>query len=71
MPEQELKAQKNSQRPHLRNRKGWKGFVWGYKDWIKATEDEGRWDLVSWGENGKKSGAKSVEKVGNKTVYRW
>ena len=63
------RAQKSSQRPILRNRKGWKGFVWGYKDWIRATEDEGRWDAVSWGEDGKKSGAKSIRKEDNKIVY--
>lgn len=68
---QDEQAQKRSQRPTLRNRKGWKGFVWGYHDWVKATTDEGRWDLVSWGKSGEKSGAKSVEKIGNKTVYKY
>jgi hypothetical protein len=43
--------------------------VWGYNDWIKATEEEGRWDLIDWGSKGKKSGAKSVETKGVKTIY--
>lgn len=68
---QEQEASKRSQRPVLRNRKGWKGFVWGYKDWVKATTDEGRWDLVNWGENGKRSGAKSVRREGTKTIYQY
>lgn len=66
------RAQKNSQRLKLYKRKGWKGFVHGYKDWIKATEDEGRWDEVNWGENGDKSGAKAIESDGlGKTVYHY
>lgn len=64
-------AQKSSQRPTLRRRKGWKGFVWGYPDWVRATTDEGRWDNIDWGKDGKKSGAKAVEKDGNKTTYRY
>ena len=66
---QDALQQKNSQRASLRNRKGWKGFVWGYHDWIKATEDEGRWDNIEWGKDGRQSGAKSVKTVGHKTVY--
>ena len=66
----ELKHQKNNQRPMLRGRKGWKGFVWGYPKWVKACE-EGRWDAVEWGKDGDKSGAKSIEKVGNKTIYKY
>ena len=68
---QNEKQQKNSQRPILRNRKGWKGFVWGYKDWLKATEDEGRWDAIEWGKGGKVSGAKKIEKVGEKRIYTY
>jgi len=68
---QDEKQQKQSQRPILRNRKGWKGFVWGYKDWIHATEDEGRWDTVKWGQDGKLSGAKKVERVGTKLIYKY
>ena len=73
--ENDRDAKKLSQRgPGLRRRKGWKGFVWGYKDWIKAAEEEGRWDAVSWGKNGDKSGAKSMErddKHPNKIIYRY
>lgn len=54
----------------LSRRKGWKGFVWGYKDWVKACE-EGRWDEVDWNEDPKKSGAKEVETNGMTTVYRF
>lgn len=67
----DAQAQKSSQKATLRRRKGWKGFVWGYADWLRATEDEGRWDIVDWGKDGEESGAKSVEKVGNKTVYKY
>jgi hypothetical protein len=59
------------QRLSLYKRKGWKGFVWGYKDWVKACEEEGRWDAVAWGKDGEKSGAKEIEKEGNLTVYRY
>jgi len=45
--------------------------VWGYNDWIKAVEGEGRWDAVNWGKDGKKSGAKSVMKSDNKLVYKY
>ena len=68
---QDRQAQKNSQRPKLRNRKGWKGFVWGYKDWVRATTDEGRWDAIEWGEDGEKSGSKSVSRSGNKIIYTY
>lgn len=65
----EARPQKNSQRATLRKRKGWYGFVHGYKDWLKAVEEGGRWDLVDWGKDGIKSGAKKVEKHGNKIIY--
>lgn len=68
---EDAQAQKNSQRATLRRRKGWKGFVWGYKDWVKAVDTEGRWDLVDWGEDGEKSGARSIERTGNKLVYKY
>jgi hypothetical protein len=55
----------------LYKRKGWKGFVHGYQDWIRATEDEGRWDAVEWGEDGDKSGAKEIEREGALTIYRY
>ena len=59
------------QRLSLYKRKGWKGFVWGYKDWIKATEEDGRWDAVEWNEDPEKAGAKEVETNGIVTVYRF
>jgi hypothetical protein len=69
--EHEIQApQKRATRPLLRNRKGWKGFVWGYKDWLKATIDEGRWDMIRWGKP-EESGAKEIVKEGNKTVYKF
>jgi len=38
---------------------------------MKAVDEGGRWDAVDWGKNGKKSGAKAIKKVGNKTVYNY
>ena len=54
----------------LSRRKGWKGFVWGYNQWVSACE-AGRWDAVNWGKKGNKSGAKSIETVGTRTTYRY
>jgi hypothetical protein len=65
------RAGKRNQKPLLRGRKGWKGFVHGYGDWLKATEDEGRWDAVDWGKDGEKSGAKEIVKEGNKIIYKY
>ena len=45
--------------------------MWGYKDWVRATSEEGRWDNIEWGEDGKLSGAQAVEKCGNKLVYKY
>lgn len=59
----------NAKRNPMYRRKGWKGFVWGYKDWIKATEEEGRWDAINW--NTKKCGAKEIIKDGNRTIYKY
>jgi hypothetical protein len=44
----------------------------GYKDWLKAVIDDGRWDLIKWGKP-EDSGAKSVEKDPdrNKTIYKF
>jgi hypothetical protein len=58
------------QRLSLYKRKGWKGFVWGYKDWVKACE-AGAWDNVAWGKDGEYSGAKEIETEGAVTVYRY
>ena len=72
--ENDRDAKKLSQRgPGLRRRKGWKGFVWGYKDWIKAAEEEGRWDAVNWGKDGSKAGAKEIEHDAfhNRTIYKY
>jgi hypothetical protein len=53
----------------MRNRKGWKGFVWGYKDFMKVADKI--WHTINWGENGEFSGAKSIVKQGNKTIYKY
>ena len=58
------------QRLSLYKRKGWKGFVWGYKDWVKAC-DAGVWDNVKWNDDPEKSGAKKVETNGIVTVYKF
>ena len=62
MEEQEV--QKNSQRATLRNRKGWIGFVHGYKKFIDTVD----WDSIEWG-NGAKP--KSIKKDGVKTVIKF
>ena len=72
--ENDLLANHNAHKgPGLRRRKGWKGFVWGYKDWIKAAEGEVRWDAISWGKDGDKSGASAIAKddFHNKTIYHY
>jgi hypothetical protein len=52
----------------LAKRKGWIGFVWGYKDWVKSVIETGRWEEINWsGEHG----AKEVVKSGNKTIYKF
>lgn len=66
--ENDAKAEKHAQRGGLRRRKGWKGFVWGYKDWVRAAEEEGRWDAINWSGD---SGAKEIIKDGNKTIYKY
>lgn len=58
-----------SKRATLRRRKGWKGFVWGYKDFIAVADKI--WHKINWGENGELSGAKSIETKGNKTIYKY
>ena len=68
---EDFRAEKRNQRPLLRRRKGWKGFVHGYNQWLKATEDEGRWDAVNWGKDGEKSGAKEIIREGNKITYKY
>ena len=59
----------NENKPKLRNRKGWKGFVWGYNDFIKVADKI--WHKINWGKDGEFSGAKSIEKNDNKTLYRY
>lgn len=53
-------SSQSSKGPILRRQKGWYGFVHGYSKWIKACEEEGRWDNIEW--NGGTIKAKSREK---------
>lgn len=53
--------------PGLRKRKGWIGFVHGYNDFLEKAD----WEAIDWGKDGDKSGAKSIERDGNKIVYRY
>jgi hypothetical protein len=53
-------SNQSSKDPVLRRQKGWYGFVHGYSKWIKACEEEGRWDNINWG--GGTCKPKSVEK---------
>lgn len=52
-------SNQSSKAPVLRRQKGWYGFVHGYNKWLKACEEEGRWDNIEW--DGK-SNAKEVTK---------
>lgn len=57
----------NQKKPLMRNRKGWKGFVWGYDTWLASDGYEN----TKWNEDPKDSGAKVVIKEGNKTIYKF
>jgi hypothetical protein len=61
------RAEKRNQKPLLRRRKGWPGFVHGYNDWLASDGYEN----VKWNKDPKKSGAKTVTKDGNKTIYKF
>jgi hypothetical protein len=54
-------------RPVLTDRKGWKGFVWGYRDFLEKNH----WDDVEWNRNPEDSGAKEIHRRGNKIVYKF
>lgn len=56
-------------RPTLRNRKGWKGFVWTYPDWVKKVIDSGLWDEIDW-TNGAKPKEETRDKMG-KIIQKW
>lgn len=63
----DARAEKRSQKPLLRRRKGWPGFVHGYKDWLASDG----YEQVNWNKDPKDSGAKEVEKTDFKTIYKF
>lgn len=66
-----MPEKRESNQLRLSRQKGWPGFVHGYNKFVAAAEKV--WDKIDWGENGNKSGAKSVEKKddGATTVYKY
>jgi len=56
-------------RPTLRNRKGWKGFVWNYPDWQRKVVEGKLWDQMDW-TNGKQPKEETRDKMG-KLIQKW
>jgi hypothetical protein len=42
-------------KPTMRNRKGWKGYVWNYPDWQRKVVEGSLWDDIRLYRNGKGS----------------
>jgi hypothetical protein len=64
---EEERIPNKDKRPLMRNRKGWIGFVHGYKDWLKSDGYEG----VKWNEDPENSGAKEVVREKGKIIYKF
>lgn len=56
-------------RPLMRNRKGWKGYVWTYKDWQEKVVLGGLWDQMDW-TNGEKP-KEETRDVHGKIIQKW
>ena len=56
-------------KPLMRNRKGWKGYVWTYKDWQEKVVLGGLWDQMDWN-NGEKPKEETRDKMG-KIIQKW
>jgi hypothetical protein len=69
MESEDFRHEQREKRPLMRRQKGWKGFVWGYAERYKVFDKI--WHQIKWGKDGKLSGAESIEKDGNKTVYTY
>jgi hypothetical protein len=69
METEDFRHEQRQKRPLMRRQKGWKGFVWGYVERYKVFDKV--WHKIKWGKDGNESGAKSIERDGNRTVYRY
>lgn len=57
-------------KPLMRNRKGWKGFVWLYPDWQRKVVLGGLWDAIKWEGGTKAPKSVEVDKMG-KIIQKW
>lgn len=56
-------------KPTMRRRKGWKGFVWGYPEWQRKVVDTGLWEEIDW-TTGKRPKSETKDKMG-KIIQKW
>jgi hypothetical protein len=56
-------------KPTMRSRKGWKGYVWTYPDWQEKVVLGGLWDQMDW-TNGKRPKEVTKDKMGRE-IQKW